>query len=562
MVLAPVTGAARKAGSPTKVRVELADQSVARRAGVHGVLFSLGGEEGAGAVDVKVDPSSFRAAFGGDYAARLRLVRLPACVLTTPERAECQAQSPVEAVPEVPLSARVDLSAAAGEGGAGLRLSSLESTPAGSGSGSGAMVLAATSAPDGSSGSYSATTLSPTGTWSAGGSTGAFSYSYPVKVPAAIGGATPNPELSYDSSSQDGRTSGTNNQSSWLGDGWNSGESYIERSYKNCADDTSSGAPAGSGDRCWAGEVMTLSLNGSSSQLVYENGTLRPASDSGTEKVERLYLSGGASNGTYNGEYYRVTENGVQFYFGLNQLPGFSSGKEETKSVYTVPVYGAKAGEPCHGSTFAASSCVQGYRWNLDYSVDLHDNAVAYYYQPETNYYGANAQSTGVSYVRGGWLRRIDYGMTASTVFSPAPEQIVFDVKERCIDGTPAGAVCDDAHFKVENAPWWPDVPVDLNCAQGATCTNHAPSFWSRKRLSSMTTQVRVGGRCSRSTATTSRTRSRTAVTTPRPCGWSRSSAPVWTPVVVAALRPRCRRRSSVLRRSCRTGWGRSPTCR
>ncbi|WP_344559794.1 hypothetical protein, partial [Kitasatospora saccharophila] len=59
---------------------------------------------------------------------------------------------------------------------------------------------------------------------------------------------------------------------------------------------------------------------------------------------------------------------------------------------------------------------------------------------------------------------------------------------------TPAGAVCDDAHFKVENAPWWPDVPVDLNCAQGATCTNHAPSFWSRKRLSSMTTQVRVGG--------------------------------------------------------------------
>ncbi|WP_285681346.1 hypothetical protein, partial [Kitasatospora phosalacinea] len=127
-----------------------------------------------------VDPSSFRAAFGGDYAARLRLVRLPACVLTTPERPECQTQSPVEAVPEVPLSARVDLSAA-GEGGAKLRLSSLESTPSGSGSGgSGATVLAATSAPDGSSGSYSATALSPTGTWSAGGSTGAFSYSYPL----------------------------------------------------------------------------------------------------------------------------------------------------------------------------------------------------------------------------------------------------------------------------------------------------------------------------------------------------------------------------------------------
>ncbi|WP_285679654.1 hypothetical protein, partial [Kitasatospora phosalacinea] len=102
-----VRGAARgaesgapAAGSAPKVRVELADQSVARRAGVHGVLFSVGAEgaeggAGASATEVTVDPSSFRAAFGGDYAARLRLVRLPACVLTTPERPECQTQSPV-----------------------------------------------------------------------------------------------------------------------------------------------------------------------------------------------------------------------------------------------------------------------------------------------------------------------------------------------------------------------------------------------------------------------------------------------------------------------------------
>ena len=38
-------------------------------------------------------------------------------------------------------------------------------------------------------------------------------------------------------------------------------------------------------------------------------------------------------------------------------------------------------------------------------------------------------------------------------------------------------------------------MPVDLNCTSGATsCTNHGPSFWSRKRLTSITTQIQTGG--------------------------------------------------------------------
>ncbi|MGW6704231.1 RHS repeat domain-containing protein [Streptomyces sp. NPDC054956] len=508
------------AGAPSKVRVSVADQKTAQAAGVHGVLFSVGAE-GAGGADagpggstvVTVDPSSFGSAFGGDYAARLRLVRLPACALTTPALPACQVQTPVETVEGSALSAEVSLATAPAraEGSAkatgsapaegSSAKSSLTNSPAAapmaappSGS-SGATVLAATSAPDGAAGSYSATSLSPAGTWSGGGSTGALNYSYPVKVPTAIGGSTPDVSLGYDSSSQDGRTSGTNNQSSWVGDGWSSNESFIERTYKGCADDKTSGAPVGALDRCWAGQVLTLSLNGSSTQIVYDGTTFRPAADSATEKVERLFLSGGAANGTYNGEYFRVTENGVQYYFGLNRLPGFTSGKQETNSVFTVPVYGAHTGDPCHAATYAASSCVQGYRWNLDYVVDTHDNAIAYYYAPETNYYGANGQNTGVAYTRGGHLSRIDYGMTASTVYAgTAPEQIVFEVTERCVPGSPAGAVCDDAHFTAANASWWPDVPLDQNCAQGASCTSHGPSFWSRKRLASITTQVQVGG--------------------------------------------------------------------
>ncbi|MDH6137163.1 RHS repeat-associated protein [Kitasatospora sp. MAA4] len=483
----PAGGAA---GGPSRVRVDLLDQNAAQTAGVHGILFTVAAQDasaGSGSTTVSVDPSSFRSAFGGDYAARLHLVQLPACALTTPQLAQCRTQTPVQAKEGgSPLTGTVTVPAPASQPRAAAGPTG--ASPTGSPTG---VVLAATSSADGSAGSYSATSLSPAGTWSAGGATGAFNYAYPIKVPGAIAGATPDVSLSYDSSSQDGRTAGTNNQSSWLGDGWSSDSSFIERSYKSCASDKSSGAPQGSGDNCWAGQLLTLSLNGESTQIVYDGSAFRPVSDSADEKIEQLFLTGGASNSTYNGEYFRVTQGGTQYYFGLNQLPGYSAGKQTTQSVFTEPVYGAHAGDPCHAAAFADSSCVQGWRWNLDYTVDLHSNAIAYYYQPETNYYGADAQSAGALYTRGGYLSRIDYGLTASTVYSAtAPEQIGFDVKERCI----SGVTCDDAHFVAANAAWWPDVPVDQNCAKGADCSNHSPSFWSRMRLNDITTQVQVGG--------------------------------------------------------------------
>ncbi|MFE9421950.1 RHS repeat-associated core domain-containing protein [Kitasatospora sp. NPDC006697] len=482
-------------GSPSRVQVTLADQTIAQAAGVHGVLFSLAPEDtaaGSGTTTVTVDSSSFRSAFGGDYASRLHLVQLPGCALTTPQLHECQTQTPVTAVPGQALTTQVKLAAKP----AGTVQAMAMAAPA-TATNSTATVLAATSTPNGSDGSYSATPLSPAGTWTAGGSTGSFHYSYPIKLPPAIAGSSPDVSLSYDSSTQDGRTAGTNNQSSWLGDGWSSAESYIERSYKSCADDSTSGAPQYSGDRCWAGQSLTLSLNGQSTQLVYDDKThtFHAQQDAATEKVEQLFLSGGASNGTYNGEYFRVTQNGTQYYFGLNQLPGYSSGKQATQSVYTEPVYGAHAGDPCNASTFASSSCTQGWRWNLDYVVDLHNNATAYYYQPETNYYGADAQTTGVPYIRGGYLTRIDYGMTASTVYSgTAPEQVQFAVAERCLPGTPAGNNCTDDQFTTSNGAYWPDVPIDQNCAPGVACQAYTPTFWSRKRLTSITTLVQING--------------------------------------------------------------------
>ncbi|MCZ0986318.1 polymorphic toxin-type HINT domain-containing protein [Streptomyces diastatochromogenes] len=476
-----------------RVRVTVLDQKAARAAGVHGVLFTLQRTgAGGGKVALRVDDSSFRYAFGGDFAARLHLVQLPECALHTPKLTHCQTQAPVRTTPGAPLSAQVSVpGAASAASGATLSPHSATTSP------SSLVVMAATSGTSGSAGDYSATSLSPGGSWSTSGNTGSFTYDYPITVPAAIGGAAPKVDLSYDSSGQDARTEGTNNQSSWLGDGWSSTENYIERTYKPCDDDSSSGAPKNDGDECWAGQILTLSLNGSSTQLVYDDSTktFHPAQDDSTTKIENLT---NATNGTANGEYFKVTEGGVQYFFGLNRLPGWSSGKGETKSVWTMPVYHAHGGvSACPDSTdFASTSCTLGYRFNLDYAVDTHGNATAWYYSPETGYYGADVKDTAVSYTRGGTLSRIDYGMTSSTVYSgTAPAQILFDTAERCIPGTPSGNTCADSQFTAANAAYWPDVPIDLNCTSGSTnCTNHGPSFWSRKRLTAITTQIQTGG--------------------------------------------------------------------
>ncbi|MFG1611002.1 RHS repeat-associated core domain-containing protein [Actinoplanes sp. NPDC049265] len=466
---------ARSGPAPQQVRVTTADQSTAQAAGVHGALFSLSATAGTGTVGVDVDASSFSNAYGGDYAARLRLVQLPACALSTPQLDRCRTQTPLRTAVTAPLATRLPLA------------------------GQDVVVLAATAKADGPTGDYKATSLSPGGTWSAGGNTGAFTYSYPIAVPPPIGGLAPTLSLTYDSTTQDARTAGSNNQSSWIGDGWSSTQNYIERTYQSCSEMDDSGAPAGSGDLCWSSQILTLSLNGHSTPIVYDDdlNTFRPADDTSTTKIEDLTgATNGTDNGTKNREYFRVTQDGVQYYFGLNRLPGWS-GQRTTDSVWTVPVYKAHGGvADCPDGVFANTACTLGYRFNLDYVVDTNSNAMAYYYQPENGFYGANAKNTAVPFIRGGYLYRIDYGMTKATVYSAtAPAQVLFDTTERCIKGSPAGNNCDDGQFTDNHPEYWPDTPVDLNCVKDATnCVMHSPSFWSRKRLASITTQIQVDG--------------------------------------------------------------------
>ncbi|MET9349053.1 hypothetical protein ABZY67_20460, partial [Streptomyces termitum] len=207
------------AGGPAALglRIRVTDRTAARRVGVEGLLLSLDRTDAAArqkaGARVQVDYSAFRDAYGGDWAARLRLVELPACALTTPDERACRVRKPLATVNDArtgTLSAPVALA--------------------------GTTVLAATAAAEGSSGDYKATGLQASGTWSGGGSTGAFTWSHPVDVPEVPGGVRPTISLDYNSQAVDGRTAASNNQASWIGDGWNWEPGFIERRYKACND--------------------------------------------------------------------------------------------------------------------------------------------------------------------------------------------------------------------------------------------------------------------------------------------------------------------------------------
>ncbi|WP_030743209.1 hypothetical protein [Streptomyces sp. NRRL F-5135] len=139
---------------------------------------------------------------------------------------------------------------------------------------SGSQVVSAMDTGSSTSGDYTATPLLSSGSWSAGSSSGAFTYGYQVQVPESAGGLTPKVNLSYSSQSVDGRTSATNNQASWIGDGWDYNPGSITRTYATCREDSkkpgSNNATHRTADMCWGSNNVTLSLGGMTTELVWE----------------------------------------------------------------------------------------------------------------------------------------------------------------------------------------------------------------------------------------------------------------------------------------------------
>ena len=354
-------------------------------------------------------------------------------------------------------------------------------------------------------GSFAATPFNSAASWDVSAQTGDFSWSLPMRTPPAAAGPAPEVALTYDSQTVDGETGSTNNQPSTIGEGWAlGGTGYVQRQYVSCADDTGASGPVStSGDLCWLTDNASLSLGGHSGALVKDatTGVWKLQSDDGS-RIEHLTSaspSGGCANGTYDNDCWRVTTpDGTEYYFGMNQLPGYATGDASTNSAWTVPVFGNDAGEPCHAVTFAASSCTQAWRWNLDYVVDTHSNAEAIYYSTETNKYALDGGSA-VTYDRGGAVASIQYGIAGGNTYATnaASDEVQFGyaANGRCSATSGCTAEPIGSIATTPGTPsLYPDVPWDEYCTAGTCPGQLSPTFWSDAELSTVTTEALVSG--------------------------------------------------------------------
>jgi RHS repeat-associated protein len=469
-----VTAAFTGAAAVSRVQVSMAPHSAVTVLGVHGAVFSIAradGSSAAGQVHVSVDYGSFAGAYGGGYASRLHLVELPACALTTPQVDACRKQTPlssgsVDSVKTDRVGADVTLPAATTAAAlAPANTTTLTAAVRPMAASSSVVVLAVTSAMSGSGGDYVAEPVSDATEWVNGGSSGAYTDSYPITVPPVPGGLEPTVALNYDSQATDGLTPVTNNQASWVGDGWDYSPGFIEQELAPCTsqavgdDGTTSLTPVG--DLCPAGK-LTLSLDGTQSTMV--KGTLGKETVYHAEGDDGGVITGTDPNmGLADGSYWVLAEpDGTDYYFGLNQLPGYASGDQATDSVWTVPNGGieGETGNPLV------------WRWMLDYVTSASGNAIAYFYNTQTNYYAEQDGTTGTGeYTQGGTLARIEYGLRAGDIYGYTPA----------------------AEVSFTSTAGRQDAPTDLTCTEGVACALTSPTFWNDDELTGISTESLKG---------------------------------------------------------------------
>ncbi|MEU1514716.1 RHS repeat-associated core domain-containing protein [Streptomyces sp. NPDC005811] len=506
-------------------QVTISDRTSSTGQGVDGAVLKVQAPTtGAVPISVKLDYSGFESLYGADWASRLRFVQFPDCYLDTPDDEACQTYEELETTNDVDgnsITATVDpaaddtvtpasaesTSTGAGAVQAAYRTSTTATPVAASGS---TAVVGAVDSGGGASGDFKATSLPSDGKWEAGGSSGAFTWSYPLTVPSPPAGPTPQITFGYSSQTVDGRTAVSSPQASWIGEGWSYDPGYIERKYRSCKDDRKTldaGTPNNTAkkdktsDLCWVSYNAVMSLAGKTTELVRDASAgsnpeqdterYRPAKDDGTRVEHKV----GSDNDDNNGEFWVVTTpEGTKYYYGLNKVGG---GHADTGSVSTVPVFGNHPGEPCHAEAFADSRCGSGkqqaWRWGLDKVIDVHGNTMIVNWTQETNYYAARKKfKQPEQYDRSAYPTSIEYGIrTDSSGFTAPAARVLFDVQERCLEST---TVCDAANFAKTGDPgayraWW-DTPGNLNCKSTSKLCPPFPSFWTRKRLDKVTTEA------------------------------------------------------------------------
>ena len=500
----PVSVARPSAGAaPARVRVRMLSQEETAAAGgrLLGVEVSRAdGGAAPAALGVTIDYSGVAKAFGGDFAARLVVLRGVECVADTPcLRRRIAARNVATAGKLVALAApvRPDPAAAASSGetlatapepdsGFGPQSVDGDEAPLTEPSLTEGTTLVASTSSSSSNGDYGASTVTASSRWSVGVGSGAFTYSYPIGVPPAPAGAAPALSLDYSSQAVDGRNLAENGQASKVGEGWSFEPGFIERKFPTCG-----GSSAAKSEKCWSpNNEYFLHFGGRSGEIVRTSASSNEWRLRGNDPGLRILSYTGADNGDdhnvvgdKNGEYFLViTPDGTKYWFGLGTEPS-NTPTAYTDSAWTVPVVGG-SGEPCYTAPLATSWCHQAYRWNVDRVLDLNGNVTSFFYTKETNRYARQATSAlTTEYVRSGYLSRVEYGQRSGFEGNTARARVLVTTLGRCTE-QPCAALTPG------NQSSWPDVPLDLMCTT-TTCpaTLDSPTFWSTRKIREIRTE-------------------------------------------------------------------------
>lgn len=488
----PASGAA-----PARVRVRMLSQEETAAAGGRFLGVELSRADGSGApaaLGVTIDYSGVVKAFGGDFAARLRLLRGVECVAETPclrrqirarnvatERKLVALEAPVRPDPAaVPSSGETLSTAPEPDSGFGPQSADSGEAPLTEPSLASSTTMVAASSSSSSNGDYGASTVTASSRWDVGVGSGAFTYSYPIGVPPAPAGPAPALSLDYSSQSVDGRNLAENGQASKVGEGWSFEPGFIERKFPTCG-----GTSAAKSEKCWSpNNEYFLHFGGRSGEIVRTSGSSNEWRLRGNDPAFRILSYTGTDNGDENGEYFLViTPDGTKYWFGLGTEPNNGTSPLYTNSAWTVPVVGG-SGEPCYTPTLSTSWCNQAYRWNVDRVLDLDGNVTSFFYTKETNRYARQATSAlTTEYVRSGYLTRVEYGQRSGFEGNAARARVLVTTLGRC-----TAQPCPS--LTTANQASWPDVPLDLMCTT-ATCsaTLDSPTFWSTRKVREIRTE-------------------------------------------------------------------------
>jgi RHS repeat-associated protein len=472
----------------TRVRVRMLSQDEVTAAGGRFLGFELTRADGGaatGAVSVRLDYAGIARSFGGDFASRLRLVRVTTCspgaACARPALSSAN-ETKAHRLRGVDMTVRPDPAAtptAPQQGsGFGPQTDADALTVLDPSAGTTYTVMSASS---GENGDYTASPLAGSDLWNVGVGSGAFTYSYPFTAPPAIAGAAPSLSLDYNSQAVDGRTSASNGQVSKVGEGWRFEPGYIERRFHSCRAEN-----VARDDLCWSGNnEYFISFQGQSGELVRTGSTSNEWRIRGNDPGWRIVsFKACCANGDNDGEYFVVFKpDGTKYWFGYGVEPRSNI---DTNSMLNVPVWASSSGEPCYSAVSAASWCQQAWRWNVDRILDTNLNVTSLFYAKETNKYArAGVLTQPTSYDRSGYLTKVEYGQRHLAENGTAYGRIRVDVAERCNEEVVSP--CPTASPSSTRTQF-PDVPLDLMCTSSTSCAadQTAPTFWSTKKVTSI----------------------------------------------------------------------------